>query len=106
MVQLGKRKSEAVLITNRRKKNAISIHVGGLIITLESVIRYLKVVIDAKINFKYPDYACEIPANTSVTLVQMISGDMAVVIHFTLLNAAAVLEEAPACESNRRKVKD
>lgn len=92
------------MITNRRKKNAISIHVGGLIITLESVIRYLKVVIDAKINFKYLDYACEIPANTSVRVLRIfrtISIKAACAIS-GLVSMGVVVSEARCLDEKRR----
>ena len=117
MVQLdlAEQKTEAVLITNRRKRNTINIRVGGHVITSKPVIKYLGVMIDAKINFKgHLDYACEKAANTSVSLARMmpnIGGPrysrrllVAGVVRSTLLYAAPVWEEALACESNRRRV--
>lgn len=66
---------EAVLITNDRKTNTISIRgSGGYIITSKAIIKYLAVVIEAKIDFKiHLDYVCEKATNTSVLLVWMMS---------------------------------
>lgn len=47
--------------------------IGGFIVILRPVIKYPLVVIDAKINLKGDlDYACEVAANTTGSLVQTI----------------------------------
>lgn len=50
MVQfdLAKQKTDVVLITNHRRRNAISICVGDHIISLKPIIKYLGVLTDAK----------------------------------------------------------
>lgn len=54
------RKHEAVLTANRTKRSTFSIRAGGHMIASESVIKYLGMMTDTKINFKgHLAYACE-----------------------------------------------
>ena len=51
-LKLAKHKTEAVLITGRKLVETITLRVGQHIITSLLTIRYLGVMIDARINFK------------------------------------------------------
>ncbi|GBP21408.1 hypothetical protein EVAR_12009_1 [Eumeta japonica] len=51
-LQLAKHKNEAVLITRRKKAETIKLQVGEQEITSQPYIRYLGVMIDARLNFK------------------------------------------------------
>lgn len=54
---------------NRRKRNALRIHIGHVGHHFQPVIRYLMMRINAKINFRGNlDHACEKAAHTSVSL--------------------------------------
>ncbi|GBP72841.1 hypothetical protein EVAR_40342_1 [Eumeta japonica] len=51
-LQFAKHKNEAVLITSRKKVEIIKLQVGEQEITSQLYIRYLGVMIDARLNFK------------------------------------------------------
>ena len=51
-LELVKQKTEAVLVTGRKKLETITLQVGQHRITSQSSIRYLGVMIDARLNFK------------------------------------------------------
>lgn len=51
-LDLAQQKAEAVLITNRMKRNTISIRVGNHSTTSKPAIKYLVVMIEEKIYFE------------------------------------------------------
>lgn len=51
-LDLAQQKAEAVLITNRMKRNTISIRVGNHSTTSKPTIKYLVVMIEEKIYFE------------------------------------------------------
>lgn len=64
-------KTEAVLITNRRKDNAVKTWVGNHEVVSKSIVGYLGIMIDAKLGFKrYLDYAREKAAKASSSLAR------------------------------------
>lgn len=101
---------EAALFINHRKRDKISVHVGGHIITSKPVIIYLKVMINVKINFKEQlKYTCEKATNVPLTRMMSNISDpiysrRLLVIHATQLYAAPVWKEALACQSNWRRI--
>ncbi|XP_044581492.1 uncharacterized protein LOC123263037 [Cotesia glomerata] len=54
-LQLAKYKTEAVLITSRKAMETIKLQVGEHEITSQPYIRYLGVMLDARLNFKQQD---------------------------------------------------
>lgn len=61
------REAEVILITNaKKKKNIVKVEVGGHMVDSKRTIKYLGVMIDAKLNFmKHLKFACQKAANTS-----------------------------------------
>ena len=51
-LELAEHKTEAVLISSRKKVESINIRVGGHVIQSNTHIRYLGVVLDHRLNFK------------------------------------------------------
>ncbi|CAD7093684.1 unnamed protein product [Hermetia illucens] len=114
-LDLADEKTEAVLITNRRKNNTVTIQVGNREVVSKSVVKYLGVMIDAKLSFKgHLDYAREKAANASSSLARMmpnVGGPkyscrllIAGVVRSILLYAAPVWAEALNHAVNRRKI--
>ena len=114
-LDLADEKTEAVLITNRRKNNTVTIRVGNREVVSKSVVKYLGVMIDAKLSFKgHLDYAREKAANASSSLARMmpnVGGPkysrrllIAGVVRSILLYAAPVWAGALNHAVNRRKI--
>ena len=68
-LELADHKTEAVLISSRRKKESVNIKVGTADIRSKTSIKYLGVMIDERLNFKaHMEYACERAAAVNNTL--------------------------------------
>ena len=69
---LAEEKTEAVLITKRRKRNFARIQIGNHIITSKPAIKYLGVMIDGKLSYKaHVQYVYDKASTASVALARM-----------------------------------
>ena len=69
---LAEEKTEAVLITKRRKRNYACVRIGDRIITSKPAIKYFGVMIDGKLNFKqHIEHTCKKASTTSMALARM-----------------------------------
>ena len=72
-LQLVKHKTEAVLITSRKKVETIRLEVGEQEITSQPFIRYLGVMLDARLNFKQQvEHVCTKASAVRVSLSQLL----------------------------------
>lgn len=59
-LQLARQKTEAVLITSRKKVETITLNIDGYTITTQPSLKYLGVIIDARLNYKsHIEKTCE-----------------------------------------------
>lgn len=71
-LELADHKTEAVLFTSRKEMETIVLDVGDSTITSRSHIRYLGVMLDARLNFKqHVKHATEKAARTAMTLARL-----------------------------------
>ena len=112
---LADAKTEAVLITKRRKNNTVKVEVGGHTVVSKPAIKYLGVIIDTKLSFReHLEYACQKAASATTALAKMlpnIGGPkhcrrlvLAGVVRSILLYSSPVWAEALANSQRRKQV--
>lgn len=113
-LKLAEHKTEAVLITSRKIRETITLSVGEHTITSQPYIRYLGVLIDARLSFKqHVEHASNKAANVAVALSRLmpnVGGPrqkrrtlLASVITSVMTYAIAIWSEAMKIEEYRKK---
>ena len=71
-LELAEQKTEAVLITSRRKRETIKIQVGRYEVESKPSLKYLGVIIDARLNYAaHIEYVCQKASNVRIAIERM-----------------------------------
>jgi hypothetical protein len=72
-LELAAHKTEAVLVSNRKKKESVTVKVGKHTIKSSEAIKYLGIMIDNRLNFRnHIDHVCKKAAKASIALSSML----------------------------------
>lgn len=112
---LAEHKTEAVLITSRKVKEYISIHIGDCVIKSKDCLKYLGVMIDNRLTFKHHfEYVAEKAGRTCAALSRIMPNTrgpkylkrkvLAGVVRSVILYAAPIWAEATKFSSYTAKI--
>nr|AMS38371.1 hypothetical protein [Bactrocera tryoni] len=115
-LQLAGEKTEAVLITSRKKLETVTLNIDGYNITTQNSLRYLGVMIDTRLNFKaHVEKACSKAATVTAALSRIMANTggpsqsrralLAKVSQSTLMYAAPIWGKALRQKTNANKAK-
>lgn len=114
-LELAEHKTEMVLVTSRRKLENIKVRVGGCEVVSKPYLKYLGVIIDARLNFRaHMEYTSQKASKVRMAIERMmpnIGGPrqskrkiVSTVVSSLILYAAPVWSEALKVKSTARKV--
>jgi Reverse transcriptase (RNA-dependent DNA polymerase)/Endonuclease-reverse transcriptase len=112
-LNIAEHKTEILLVSSRRKIEALKLKVGKHVITSKRTIKYLGIMIDDKLSFRsHLEYMCTKASNINVALSRMLPNVggprssrrilLASVVSSVLLYGAPVWAEVLSKNSNRR----